>query len=165
MTGYLGFAKETLSETRRRLAREGVSIAIRYLFNRFYYFGLYRKLLGRDPFDADSVYERKWDVLIVLDACRADLFERYLDDHGNDLCRTYERDVSTGGYTNKWLRQTFAPIYRDRVRNTAYITANTQTDLVFDGSKGVVPKEEFLAFDEVWRYAWDVDVETVPPGR
>lgn len=65
-----------------------------------------------------DVFEEDWDALIVLDACRYDLFARR-----STLSGTLETRRSRGSSTVEFLRGNVAD--RD-LRDTVYVTANPQ---------------------------------------
>jgi len=112
--------------------------------------------IGRVLPYGENVYDREWDVLVVLDACRPDALEaaapsvEFIDDVG--------RIRSVGSCSSEWLENTFDPAARgEAVGRTAMVTGNTWTDRYLDAGA-------FAALDEVWKYAWDDDLGTVPPG-
>lgn len=62
--------------------------------------------------------EKDWDNLLILDACRADMFEEAIDTSQFD---EYESVHSIGSSSPDWMRQTFeGKTYPD----TVYVTAN-----------------------------------------
>jgi hypothetical protein len=75
-----------------------------------------------------SVYPRRtgavdvpaadWDTLILLDACRLDLFEERVD---TDRFDEYRSVTSRGSTTREWVRQNFAG---RQFGDTVYVTAN-----------------------------------------
>ncbi|SDK11160.1 hypothetical protein SAMN05216226_1194 [Halovenus aranensis] len=86
-------------------------------FNRLFYrrAGLRSEnTVGVDVFDED------WDTLVVLDACRYDMFEST-----SQLEGTLSSRVSKGSSTVEWLRANFDG--RD-LRDTVYVTANPQLE-------------------------------------
>ena len=103
------------------------------------------------------VWERDWDVLLVLDACRLDLMREVADEY--DFLGGPENVGSlwsVGSKSNEWMERTFTAEYADEVERSAYVTGNPFTSKVtFDPAPAVL--------DEVWRYAWDDEVRTVPP--
>ncbi|WP_181692170.1 hypothetical protein [Natronomonas sp. LN261] len=107
--------------------------------------------VGRRLSYGENVFERSWDVLVVLDACRADLLSAVAPDVGflGDV-RTVR---SVGSSSSEWLENTFGG--REETARTAMVTANTWTDRYLDA-------DAFAALDEVWKYAWDDDLGTVP---
>ncbi|MDZ7688334.1 MAG: hypothetical protein U5J64_06350 [Halobacteriales archaeon] len=104
-----------------------------------------------------NVYERDWDVLLILDACRVDLMRSVADEYDFiGSAENVERFGSVGSMSKEWMAKTFKKKYADEVSETAYITAN-----VF--SEEMLNADDFLLLDEVWKYAWDTDAGTVPP--
>ncbi len=69
-------------------------------------------------FDGVDVPALKWDNLIILDACRADLFEAVCD---LDVFDDYRRVKSRGSSTEEWVRKNWV----DRTfPDLIYVTAN-----------------------------------------
>lgn len=83
--------------------------------NRLYY----RRLYSR-PYNSagTAVVEEDWDTLIILDACRYDLFEQH-----NTLPGRLERRQSRGSHTREFLRGNFDG---RRLTDTVYVTATPQ---------------------------------------
>jgi len=98
-----------------------------------------------------NVYERGWDVLVVLDACRADLLRGIAT--GVEFIDRVETVRSVGSSSSEWLEETFRG--RAETDGTIMVTGNTWTDRYLSA-------DEFAALDEVWKYAWDDDLDTVP---
>lgn len=102
-----------------------------------------------------NIYERDWDALVILDACRVDVIQEVEGEYPFiDGIKTVE---SVGSMSQEWLAKTFIPRYADEIGETAYVTSN-----VF--SAEVLEEVPFLFLDEVWKYAWDEEAGTVPPG-
>jgi hypothetical protein len=95
-----------------------------------------------------DVTERDWDNLIILDACRADLFEE---------CCEIEGDMSTvlsrGSHTSVFLQENFTKSYYG---DTVYISATPQFE--YRGMSG-----RFFKDVQIWKTGWDDDVRTVRP--
>jgi hypothetical protein len=100
-----------------------------------------------------SVYEREWDTLVVLDACRADLLREVAPDA--PFLDAVETTWSVGSSSSEWLANTFERGPDAAVADTAMVTGNTWTDRYLD-------PDRFALLDEVWKYAWDEDLGTVP---
>lgn len=94
-----------------------------------------------------NVYDREWDVLLILDACRYDMYERVIG--------SSERVWSLGSASQEWLSSTFTNAYREQMLQTAYVTGNPYSRALLDPS-------EFKLLDEVWTYAWDDELGTIP---
>ena len=107
-----------------------------------------------------TVFEREWDVLVLLDACRVDLMAEVATEY--DWLPS-PADVEAGaidsvaGSSKEWMRRTFTPAHAATLERTAYVTGNPF-------SAAVLGDEHSLGLlDEVWRYAWDDDAGTIRP--
>ncbi|MGM0389103.1 MAG: hypothetical protein ACQEP0_11440, partial [Natrinema limicola] len=107
-----------------------------------------------------TVFEREWDVLVLLDACRVDLMAEVATEY--DWLPS-PADVEAGaidsvaGSSEEWMRRTFTPAHAATLERTAYVTGNPF-------SAAVLGDEQPLGLlDEVWRYAWDDDAGTIRP--
>jgi len=97
-----------------RLVVEDPDLAVRELC-RAYHRRLYTRSLNSDGID---VFEQDWDNLIVLDACRFDVFAAVAD----SLPGTLERRTSQAATTPEFVRANFGG--RD-LHDTVYVTQNT----------------------------------------
>lgn len=105
-------------------------------------------LLSSD--DGVRVMTEDWDTLVVLDACRFDLFESVADLGRYD---DYTAVTSAGSMTAEWVRKNFAGgSYPD----TVYVTANPFVSKLAG--------DVFHELVEVWRDSFDLDHRTVLPG-
>lgn len=93
---------------------ESPDLALREI-NRLYYTRLGRNVGNSKGMD---VFEEKWDNLIILDACRHDMFEEQ-----HSLPGRLESRVSKGSHTSEFLKANFTN--RD-LRDTVYVTASPQ---------------------------------------
>lgn len=107
-----------------------------------------RSYPGRNVYDAD------WDVLVLLDACRVDLLTEVQDEY--DFLGRIDTFDSLGSSTWEWMPRTFENVPESELERTAYVCANP-----FSGH--FLEADDFAVLDEVWRYAWDKDLGTVPP--
>jgi hypothetical protein len=93
-----------------------------------------------DRFLSTNVYEKEWDILVVLDACRADLMREALGQR--DGFGDVETLYSVGTKTNEWLSKTFDDQYAERIAETIYVSGNPNTYLVDENA--------FRLLDNVW---------------
>jgi hypothetical protein len=107
--------------------------------------------LGRRLPYGTNVYDREWDVLVVLDACRADLLASVASEI--PFLDGVETVRSVGSSSSEWLENTF--VGHAETARTVMVTANTWTDRYLDA-------DDFRALDAVWKYAWDDTHGTVP---
>ena len=99
--------------------------------------------------EAIRVMDEDWDTLVVLDACRADVFEEVAD-----LARfdAYEPVVSLGSHSSEWTRRNFRG---GRFDDTVYVSANPHTALEAGDS--------FHRVLELWETHTDEDAGVVLP--
>lgn len=95
-----------------------------------------------------SVMEEDWDNLIILDACRYDLFEKE-----NILPGKLSHRISPASATPEFLAHNFNNKSYD---DTVYVTANPM--YVTEGLEN-----SFHETVDVWRDSWDHDEHTVQP--
>lgn len=87
--------------------------------------------------EAVRVMEADWDTLVVLDACRADVFEAVAD---LDRFDRYSRAVSLGSHSSEWTRRNFGG---GSFGDTVYVSANPHTTLLAG--------DTFFELVEVWK--------------
>ncbi|MDF9744104.1 hypothetical protein [Natrinema salsiterrestre] len=124
-----------------------------------------------------NVYEREWDVLIVLDACRVDTLREVADEY--DFIDTVDEMWSIGSHSAEWLAQTFSETYRSEIERTQYITGNPHTDRVLDQRMtppmnnttaidfsrwDFVDTEAFESLEMVWEDRLDETYRVTLPG-
>lgn len=105
------------------------------------------RLAGLDR-RGERIFDREWDVLVVLDACRYDMYERVI---GGATPFT-----SCASTSKEWMAKNFSPEYSSVLAETAYITGNPYSRTLSD--------VEFGRLDETWRDCWDSDAGTILPG-
>jgi len=82
--------------------------------------GILRRFYRSNPPDGVKVIEEDWDYLIVLDACRYDVFEEVYDEL-DWLEGDLSKKTSRGSMSIEWLNRNFTDYYGD----TVYLSANT----------------------------------------
>ena len=118
----------------------------------------YRKALHkvsklRQP--GQNVFEEEWDVLLVVDGCRLDLFEEAVRD-GTFPFGNGRSIWSLDSMTRAWMQKTFVESYASELERTHYICGNPFSSEAIDG-------EQLASLDETWRYHWDDEVGTIHP--
>lgn len=139
------------------------------------YLGLWHTVTSRWPLGT-NVYERDWDVLVILDACRFDAMAEVADEYA--FLDSVDSIWSVGSTSHEWVAKTFTEEWADEIADTAYVTGNgyinyTVTDGVYPPSGGIAPLcwprwnvvdlEAFELVDTVWRDGRDYGIPTVPP--
>jgi len=69
-----------------------------------------------------NIFERDWDLLIVLDACRVDALREAAE--STPWLGSVESMRSVGSMSAEWMVQTFTEQYADEISNTAIVTGN-----------------------------------------
>lgn len=95
-----------------------------------------------------NVFEREWDVLLILDACRYDMYQQ--------IIRNSDRIWSVGSSSDEWMDHTFTDEYADELARTAYVTGNPFSD-------DRCPAHQLAHVNEVWRHEWDDERGTIYP--
>lgn len=141
-------------------AREMAAVAARNL--RYAGLDAIRELVWRTVYsvrsgaDADPVLDADWDVLVVLDACRADLFESVVEDGDYERIPVGSSRTSPASSSEEWLESVFGDATDEALAGLAYVTGNPFSAVVVDETR-------FGELDDVWQYAWDESLGTIPP--
>jgi hypothetical protein len=122
-------------------------------------------------YKSTPIWDADFDVCLVLDACRYDLWEE-VTSQTIKLNEQTGSKWSVGSASPEWISKTFAPQYDQEVALTGYVTANPFSSK--QGSENrfvdqaVYPLESrgFAYLDEVWQDAWPASDElpTVDPA-
>jgi len=99
--------------------------------------------------DGSDFMNEDWDNLIILDACRYDIFSEY-----NYLDGSLEERTSLASSTPEFVTKTFE---QETFYDTVYVTANPQFNLRVDS-------EVFHHVEQVWETDWDEELSTVHPN-
>lgn len=141
------------------------------------YLGLWYTVTSRWPLGT-NVFERDWDALVVLDACRTDAFRAVAPEY--PFVGPSEPIWSRGSHSHEWMARTFTEPYREAIGETAYVNPNGYADLLFEDGvippkrptpvdcsrNDVVTDEDFLLLDNVHDKVDDEEYDTygtVPP--
>lgn len=141
--------REWLDDARDHVRRDGWVGAKEAAYE--FYAGAARNVGKRWNY-GDCIYEREWNLLIVLDACRWDLMAEVTGEYEFvDENTTY----SAGSSSGEWTEKNFDEKYAEEMKRTALVTGNPYSETHLEES-------DFLLLDEVWRYGFDEDVRTIP---
>lgn len=131
-----------------RIGTKHPNLACREI-NRRYYDILYGEEYNNKGI---KIMDCDWDVLIILDACREDIFRKCCNIKGD-----YTTKLSRGSNTKEFLYGNFK---QEKLTNTIYTTANPQ----FQKYKSEI-NADFYKVDNVWDSdLWDEDTGTVWPS-
>lgn len=117
----------------------------------------------------ELIYSSKWDVMVILDACRYDYFEKI----ALPLLRQrrfniidYKKVYSLGGCTQEWFFNTFT----EPLMDTIYISGNPYIRngevIAYDGKTRYNPSKLFSFVEDAWDRCWRQvnQVHTVDPN-
>ena len=99
---------------------------------------------------AIRVMGEDWDNLIVLDACRLDLFEETID---TDQFDEYQAVTSLGSRTDEWTIKNF---HQQEFGDTVYVTGSPVTSKIIS--------TEFHNLIEVWEDCFDEEKGAILPS-
>lgn len=102
-----------------------------------------------------NIFDQKWDVCLVLDACRVDLLDSVADAY--EFVEGGQSIYSVGGTSPEWIEETFGKRSPAMLESIGYVTGNPHSSQVD------INTDRFGVLDEVWRYGWDSDIGVVPP--
>ena len=140
------------------------------------YNGCMMSLLSRHPIGT-NVYERDWDVLVILDTCRVDALREVAPEY--DFIDTVDSILSVGSASSEWMAQTFHQKYLQEVRQTAYVSGNAWSEWVIEDRQmpeehfnsilswtkwDVAGADDFLILDQAWKYK-EEDPSNPEPGH
>lgn len=107
-----------------------------------------------------NIFERDWDALVVLDACRVDALRTVTPEY--EFLTDINSTTSVGSTSREWIAQTFRGRYTDQIQQTAYVTANAFGKRVIQERNlpakrapvdwDVVQPSEFLLLDHAWEH-------------
>ncbi|GGC56948.1 hypothetical protein [Haloferax sulfurifontis] len=144
-------------------------------------------------YNPTSVWERDWDLLIVLDACRLDLLQSVANEY--QFLSNQNSLTSVASSTSDWVKKIFDPQYKRKLAQAAYVTGNPNSIYAFpytfsnqcDCGAEIKPSHQAVYHEgceicsscktkltgerevpvkilkEVWRRSWDNDIGTIQP--
>ncbi|WP_199234182.1 hypothetical protein [Halorubrum sp. GN11_10-6_MGM] len=157
--------KKYIRESYDKLRSEDGSV-LRRIIGVLYYFyvALFLTVTKHLPYGT-NVYDRNWDALIILDACRVDAIKQVEDEY--EFIESVGTIQSVGSTSFEWMPKTFNEQYLDEVQNTAYISGNPYTDLTFRQKEhpparkyipfgptdyNAVDPQDFTYLEELWKH-------------
>lgn len=129
---------------------------------------LMRALLPIARRKATPIWAEEWDICLILDACRHDLFTEAARQR-EWLPNQPESRWSVGSASPEWINETFRPNYNDMISRTSYVTANPfsgkdGTNAALDQQVFPLSDRPFAYLDEPWRDMWgQADLPTITP--
>lgn len=113
--------------------------------------------------NGEYIYERDWDLLVVLDACRVDALSTVADEY--DFLPTSIPSIKSPAPNSAlWLERNFRPEFEEAIGSTGYVSGNSHTE-GFSQGEFPVGADAFCFLERVYDYDFDTSVGTVPPMR
>lgn len=147
----IGSVRRWGRESARSIREEGIS-GLDSVWRPAYYKLLHQVERFQDP--GVSIYDLDWDVLLILDACRYDLMVEVADEY--EFIETVDQRRSVDSMTPAWMERTFVEERAEEMAETYYLCANPFSNDKLDA-------EDFAELDEIWKYAWNDELDTVTP--
>jgi len=120
-----------------------------------------------------NIYDREWDLLVVLDTCRVDALQKLAPDY--DFINDVGSIWSVGSSTPEWTVKTFTEDNLENIQKTAYIVSSGYAgyvlrDRIFHPNKdleleldwGVVRHNDFKYYEESWEAGEQIEGYPVP---
>lgn len=110
--------------------------------------------------DGTNIFDKSWDLLIILDGCQPEWFERVEHEYQWLPDRVPETIMSVGSNSGEWYKNTFSNVDPDVLSSTALITGNPYAQ-AYEGDR--VPIELLGMFEDYFENGWDMEYDLVPP--
>lgn len=94
-----------------------------------------------------NIYNRDWNLLVILDACRFDMYQ--------EVVGASDYIISVGSTSTEWMDKTFNNANSSIIADTAYISANPYSHRLSSTRFGLL--------DHVWKDHWSESLGTIPP--
>jgi len=111
-------------------------------------------IYSRIPYEPDYILDKEWDTLILLDACRFDLFSDYIKNSEN-----LTKILSPGTCTRDWIVENFSG---KQLKDVIYISAHPIGSYI--RFKKYIGYNPFYKIIEIWKNGWNEQLGTVHPS-
>lgn len=101
------------------------------------------------------IWEYDWDVVILLDTCRADALNAVAHEY-DWLPNNVPSRKTASSWSRGWMQETFREEYSQEMAQTGHISWNGFTGFECD-------PDDWAILDEVWRDVWCDDLGCLPP--
>lgn len=96
---------------------------IRFLVGTYVF--IWRLITSYFPYGT-NIYDREWELVVVLDSCRIDALQQVADEY--EFLSEIETITSVGSTSPEWIDNTFIEEHINDIRSTSYITANAYSE-------------------------------------
>lgn len=163
--------KQWLSESISYFKDSNRSLPVRLARPLYYiYLATFFTFTSRYPIGT-NIFDRDWDALLILDACRVDAMYEVADEY--EFIESVDAITSVGSASFEWKNNTFRNRYKSEIKQTAYVTQNPLIDKVLTNGDytgkpampfgpsdwDVVDRDDFQYLEELWRCNFDESSE------
>ncbi|MDB2252224.1 hypothetical protein PM033_10605 [Halorubrum ezzemoulense] len=165
--GWTSEIKENWEEDPKRAVLQGLWTT---------YLGAWLTVSTRyDP--ADNIFDKDWDALIILDACRVDALKEVAPEYSFIEGDKIDSTWSLGSGSLEFMCKNFTTEYRDEINETVYVGANGYINRAFVDHTYAPPvaipfgwpknqqvhANEFKELTNLWETRYEEDLRNVPP--
>lgn len=104
-----------------------------------------------------NIYEKDWDILVILDTCRIDALESVKSEY--DYINRLDSITSVGSSSPEWIANTFTRDYLDKIQRTAHITVNAHAHKILVERKSLGEYRDFKFTPSVWNTVYTDDFQ------
>lgn len=128
----------------------------KYVFSTFFmtFLGIFSKNSGK------YIYDLEWDTIVILDACRYDIFEEVITKF-KGINGKLTHIESRGSHTYDWIKNNFS--HKEKYNDLVVVAGNPHYSNII--LKRMLGKNPFFHVEQVWQYDWDEMLETVHPAK
>ncbi|MGQ4834357.1 MAG: hypothetical protein ACP6IS_10750 [Candidatus Asgardarchaeia archaeon] len=119
-------------------------------------------LFGSSAQDGTNLLNINWDNLIILDACRYDIFKHIYTSFFSSPIE-FKYILSIGSSTMEFIRKTFLSISNDIRRKLKEECIFVNANPMIDKTMKYNLKHIFFKYVPVWKNHWDATIGTVKP--
>jgi hypothetical protein len=95
-----------------------------------------------------NVYEKDWDILIILDTCRVDALKSVKSEY--KYINAVDSITSVGSSSPEWIANTFNRNYLNKIQRTVHLTVNAHAHKILIERKSLSEYRDFKFTPEVW---------------
>lgn len=90
---------------------------------------IWNTVTSRHPL-GENIFNREWDLLIILDTCRVDSLRRM--NSSKDWISDVDQMRSVGSMSAEWMLNTFTENFLEEISNTAFVSGNIWSHRIFN---------------------------------
>jgi hypothetical protein len=109
-----------------------------------------------------NIFKTDWDALVILDACRYDLFTEWAPKHDvYDEFDSVDYDYSLGTATWEWLSETFDGASDKELADTYIVSGNPQ--FLKTRLRDLIDVDRLAGYEDVFEYGYSDKLKSINP--